>query len=79
MPMMMEEHLDALGGALPSMDDDLFGDEVLPLAPRPPSKQLQKRVDELRSRGCCRYDHLSLFQSAPSKPVCIQRTILNWL
>lgn len=54
MPMMMEDHLDALGGALPSMDDDLFGDEVLPLATRPPSKQLQKRVDELRSRGCCR-------------------------
>ncbi|KAJ4417102.1 Mediator of RNA polymerase II transcription subunit 16 [Gnomoniopsis sp. IMI 355080] len=54
MPMMMEDHLDALGGALPSMDDDLFGDEVLPLGTRPPSKQLQKRVDDLRSRGCCR-------------------------
>ncbi|KAF3764967.1 hypothetical protein M406DRAFT_258748 [Cryphonectria parasitica EP155] len=36
------------------MDDDLFGDEVLPIPPRPPSKQLQQRLDEMRSRGCCR-------------------------
>lgn len=56
MPMMLEDHMDALGGALPNMEDDLFGDEVLPMAHRPPSKQLQQRVDELRSRGCCRYD-----------------------
>lgn len=79
MPMMMEDHLDALGGALPSMDDDLFGDEVLPLAHRPPSKQLQKRVDELRSRGCCRYERISPFQAVPSKLVCPQITILNRL
>lgn len=54
MPMMLDDHLDALGGGMPSMDDDLFGDEVLPMPSRPPSKQLQQRVDEMRSRGCCR-------------------------
>jgi mediator of RNA polymerase II transcription subunit 16, fungi type len=39
---------------------DLFGDPVagmenaleLPTRP-PPSKQLQQRLDELRTRGCC--------------------------
>lgn len=55
MPMMLDDHLDPLGGGMPSMDDDLFGDEVLPIPSRPPSKQLQQRVDEMRSRGCCRY------------------------
>jgi mediator of RNA polymerase II transcription subunit 16, fungi type len=35
--------------------DDLFGDSVaLSLPVRPQSKQLQQRIDELRSRGCCR-------------------------
>lgn len=52
--MMMDDHMDPLGGAMPAMDDDLFGDEVLPMPPRPPSKQLQQRIDEMRSRGCCR-------------------------
>lgn len=46
--------MDPLGGALPNMDDDLFGDEVMPMASRPPSKQLQQRIDEMRGRGCCR-------------------------
>lgn len=46
--------MDPLGSALPNMDDDLFGDEVMPMAPRPASKQLQQRVDEMRGRGCCR-------------------------
>ncbi|KAI3396673.1 hypothetical protein diail_11781 [Diaporthe ilicicola] len=54
MPMMLDDHMGPLGAAMPSMDDDLFGDEVLPLTTRPPSKQLQQRVDEMRSRGCCR-------------------------
>lgn len=71
--MMMEDPMEALNGALPSMDDDLFGDEVLPLAPRAPSKQLQKRVDEARSRGCCRYDHISPPQPPPyCKPMHLQ-------
>ncbi|KAK7753742.1 Mediator of RNA polymerase II transcription subunit 16 [Diatrype stigma] len=35
--------------------DDLFGDGVqLGLHTRPPSKRLQQRLDELRSRGACR-------------------------
>lgn len=55
MPMMLDEDMDPLAGGIPAMDDDLFGDEVLPMPPRPPSKQLQQRIDELRSRGCCRY------------------------
>ncbi|KAK2611174.1 hypothetical protein N8I77_004543 [Diaporthe amygdali] len=54
MPMMLDDHMGPLGAAMPNMDDDLFGDEVLPLSTRPPSKQLQQRVDEMRSRGCCR-------------------------
>ncbi|RSL56616.1 hypothetical protein CEP53_006736 [Fusarium sp. AF-6] len=34
--------------------DDLFGDTVgLSLPVRAPSKQLQQRMDDLRSRGCC--------------------------
>lgn len=34
--------------------DDLFGDGAgLPL--RPPSKQIDQRMDKLRNRGCCRY------------------------
>lgn len=36
--------------------DDLFGDGVpLGLHTRPPSKRLHQRLDELRSRGACRY------------------------
>lgn len=54
MPMMLDDHMGPLGAAMPNMDDDLFGDAVLPMATRPPSKQLQQRVDEMRSRGCCR-------------------------
>ncbi|KAK7714166.1 Mediator of RNA polymerase II transcription subunit 16 [Diaporthe eres] len=54
MPMMLDDHMGPLGAAMPNMDDDLFGDEVLPMATRPPTKQLQQRVDEMRSRGCCR-------------------------
>lgn len=54
MPMMLDDHMGPLGAAMPNMDDDLFGDEVLPMTNRPPSKQLQQRVDEMRSRGCCR-------------------------
>lgn len=54
MPMMLDDHMGPLGAAMPNMDDDLFGDEVLPMANRPPTKQLQQRVDEMRSRGCCR-------------------------
>ncbi|PSR99439.1 RNA polymerase II mediator complex subunit Sin4 [Coniella lustricola] len=54
MPMMLEEHINALGGGIPAMDDDLFGDEVLPMASGSPSKQLQQRLDDMRSRGCCR-------------------------
>lgn len=53
MPMMEDHNMGPLDG-IPNMDDDLFGDEVLPMDPRPPRKQLQQRVDELRSRGCCR-------------------------
>lgn len=55
--MMMDEHMNSLGGGMAAMDDDLFGDvgdEVLAMPSRPPSKQLQQRVDETRSRGCCR-------------------------
>lgn len=33
--------------------DDLFGDgAVLALPPRPPSKELYQRVDEMRANGC---------------------------
>src|SRR4051812_37096943 len=36
-------------------DVDLFGEDIgLDLAPRPPSKQVYQRVDELRGRGGCR-------------------------
>ncbi|KAI0206278.1 RNA polymerase II mediator complex subunit Sin4 [Astrocystis sublimbata] len=54
-----------LGGAIPGIDeapiqvdlnsvDDLFGDaDHLSLPPRPPSRRLRRRLDELRSRGCC--------------------------
>lgn len=38
--------------------DDLFGDAVgLSLPVRAPSKQLQQRMDDLRSRGCCQYEN----------------------
>jgi mediator of RNA polymerase II transcription subunit 16, fungi type len=34
--------------------DDLFGDNVpISLPSRPPSRRLRRRLDELRSRGCC--------------------------
>lgn len=54
-----------LDGAISGMDepamqvdlngvDDLFGDtDPLSLTSRPPSRRLRRRLDELRSRGCC--------------------------
>ncbi|KAI0445978.1 RNA polymerase II mediator complex subunit Sin4 [Xylaria telfairii] len=54
-----------LDGAISGMDepamqvdlngvDDLFGDtDPLSLPSRPPSRRLRRRLDELRSRGCC--------------------------
>lgn len=66
--MMMDDPMDALGVALPNMDDDLFGDGVLPMPNRPPSKQLQQRVDQMRSRGCCRYDYHDLRKAQHQDP-----------
>ncbi|RFU33515.1 hypothetical protein B7463_g2798, partial [Scytalidium lignicola] len=47
MPLMMEEEME--------VDiDDLFGDGAgLAMPPRPPSKELYQRIDELRASGCC--------------------------
>jgi mediator of RNA polymerase II transcription subunit 16, fungi type len=48
-----------MGSAMALDDVDLFGDAVMEgalagLPPRPlPSKHLQQRLDELRTRGCC--------------------------
>ncbi|KAG9239485.1 mediator of RNA polymeras-like protein II transcription subunit 16 [Amylocarpus encephaloides] len=44
MPLMMDEE----------MMDDLFGDGgELSIPPRPPSKELYERLDDLRRAGCC--------------------------
>lgn len=62
MPLLLDDNaMNGLNGAMAVDLDgvDLFGDPVpadhvaiaLPISP--PSKQLQQRVDELRSRGCC--------------------------
>ncbi|KAI1077092.1 RNA polymerase II mediator complex subunit Sin4 [Whalleya microplaca] len=55
MPLILDN---PMGGEAMQVDltdvDDLFGDGAqLSLPPRPPSKRLRQRLDELRSRGCC--------------------------
>lgn len=51
MPLMLGNEMPM---QLEGVVDDLFGDDVgLPLQVRPPSKQIQQRMDELRSRGAC--------------------------
>ncbi len=57
--MSVNGAMDVMGASMALDDVDLFGDPVienpLDLPSRPaPSKQLQQRLDELRSRGCCR-------------------------
>ncbi|KAJ9134015.1 Mediator of RNA polymerase II transcription subunit 16 [Pleurostoma richardsiae] len=56
MPLMLDDSMSAMNGAMSvDLEDvDLFGDPVdISIQARPPSKQLQQRMDELRSRGCC--------------------------
>lgn len=53
MPLLLDNglpmQLDGVGDV-----DDLFGDSAnLPL--RQPTKQIELRLDQLRSRGCCKY------------------------
>lgn len=58
MPLILDNAMDTMGATMPvDLDDvDLFGDPVgLTLPAHPPSKQLQQRIDELGSRGCCQY------------------------
>jgi len=43
--------MDGIGGTMGLDEVDLFGDPVI--GRPPPSKQLQLRLDELRTRGCC--------------------------
>lgn len=57
MPLLLDN---PMGGDAMHVDlddvDDLFGDGVpLGLHPRPPSKRLHQRLDELRGKGACRY------------------------
>lgn len=53
MPLMLDNSVPGLNHV-----DDLFGDDVpLSLAVRPPRKQLQQRLDELRNRGACKYEN----------------------
>jgi hypothetical protein len=55
MPLILDGSINT-ADAIPVMMEgvevgvDLFGDPVLG-----PSKQLHRRIDELRSRGCCQY------------------------
>ncbi|CAJ2513288.1 Uu.00g014070.m01.CDS01 [Anthostomella pinea] len=65
MPLILDGSLGSMGG-MGAMGgapihvnledvDDLFGDGVpLSLPPRPPSRRLRQRLDELRGRGCCK-------------------------
>jgi hypothetical protein len=52
MPLILDNglpmQLDGVGDV-----DDLFGDTA-PLPLRQPSRQIDLRMDKLRSRGCCR-------------------------
>ncbi|KAI0007080.1 RNA polymerase II mediator complex subunit Sin4 [Xylariaceae sp. FL0662B] len=55
MPLILDN---PMGGEAMQVDltdvDDLFGDGAqLSLPPRPPTKRLRHRLNELRSRGCC--------------------------
>ncbi|KAI1775011.1 RNA polymerase II mediator complex subunit Sin4 [Hypoxylon cercidicola] len=55
MPLILDN---TMGGEAMQVDlddvDDLFGDGApLALPPRPPSKRLRQRLDDLRSRGSC--------------------------
>ncbi|KAI1206459.1 RNA polymerase II mediator complex subunit Sin4 [Annulohypoxylon truncatum] len=55
MPLILEN---PMGGDAMQVDledvDDLFGDAAaLSLPPRPASKRLRQRLDDLRQRGCC--------------------------
>ncbi|KAI0388029.1 RNA polymerase II mediator complex subunit Sin4 [Hypomontagnella monticulosa] len=55
MPLILDN---PMGGEAMQVDmedvDDLFGDGApLALPPRPASKRLQQRLDDLRERGCC--------------------------
>ena len=57
MPLILEN---PMGGDAMQVDledvDDLFGDAAaLALPPRPASKRLRQRLDDLRQRGCCQY------------------------
>ncbi|KAI0021221.1 RNA polymerase II mediator complex subunit Sin4 [Xylariomycetidae sp. FL0641] len=59
MPLILDGSMGGMGEATMNVDqldvDDLFGDGVpLGLPPRPVSRRLRQRLDELRSRGCCR-------------------------
>lgn len=55
MPLILDHAMDeaAMQADLDDVDD-LFGDGVpLALPPRPPSKRLHQRLDELRRTGSC--------------------------
>lgn len=57
MPLILDN---PMGGDAMQVDlddvDDLFGDGApLALPPRPISKRLRQRLDDLRQRGCCQY------------------------
>lgn len=52
MPLMLDSSMPV---DLPDVDD-LFGDGVaMSLTLRPQSRQIQARLDQLRTRGCCQY------------------------
>ncbi|KAI0398509.1 RNA polymerase II mediator complex subunit Sin4 [Xylariaceae sp. FL0594] len=58
MPLIMDDPMAGLHQNSMQVDldgvDDLFGDNVpLSMPSRPPSRRLRRRLDELRSRGCC--------------------------
>ncbi|KAH7026556.1 RNA polymerase II mediator complex subunit Sin4 [Microdochium trichocladiopsis] len=55
MPLILDNPMDEAAMQVDLDDvDDLFGDGVpLALPPRPPSKRLHQRLDELRRSGCC--------------------------
>lgn len=60
MPLILENDLPMHLGDVGDVDD-LFGDGTgLPL--RPLSTQFDQRMDDLRNRGCCQYEHRQ-FQS----------------
>lgn len=58
MPLLLDSDMSGMDQPPMQVDlngvDDLFGDtDPLSLPPRPPSRRLRRRLDELRGRGCC--------------------------